>query len=110
VYGTGAAFRGDARPGDVFLVNPAGEYSLTQHWVLALDLTYSHAGSTAVVGANGTVPVRSTFGASDAFGVAPAVEYNFNASIGVIVGTRVIPAGHNTVASVTPVLAINYVR
>jgi hypothetical protein len=110
VYGTGSSFRGSASPGNVLLVNPAGEYSVTQHWVLALDLTYSHAGSTAVVGGNGSVPVRSSLGASDAFGVAPAVEYNFNSGIGVIVGSRIIPAGHNTVASVAPVLAINYVR
>ena len=42
--------------------------------------------------------------------LAPAVEYNFNAQVGVIVGARIVPAGRNTTASVTPAIAVNWVR
>ncbi len=47
---------------------------------------------------------------SDAFGLAPAIEYNFRPNLGVLLGTRVIAGGHNTSITVTPALAINYVH
>ena len=43
VYGTGPGFRGHARPGRVFLVDSAWEYSMTREWVLALDIAPSDA-------------------------------------------------------------------
>ena len=118
VYGTGAGFRGNARPGSSFFADAAWEYSLTQRWVLALDLTYSHARNTSVSGYNildsGSVPypssIRMNSGSSVAFGFAPAVEYNWSSSLGVLFGTRIVVAGHNTTGTVTPALAINYVH
>jgi hypothetical protein len=48
-------------------------------------------------------------GPSDAFGFVPAVEYSWTPGMGVIVGARLVPAGRNTTASLTPVAAINMV-
>jgi hypothetical protein len=48
-------------------------------------------------------------GSSEYFAVAPAVEYNFNGRVGVIVGARIFVAGRNTGSSITPVAAINLV-
>lgn len=115
VYGTGEGFRGYAKPGSSFFLDVAGEYSLTRHWVLALDATYRHSGNTSVTGSNivdslTTGGMRLDFGSSDAFGLAPAIEYNFNRSLGVLLGTRVIPAGRNTSATITPAIAINFVH
>jgi hypothetical protein len=42
--------------------------------------------------------------------VAPALEYNWNARIGVIVGSRIIGAGKNETATVAPVIAFSYFR
>jgi len=118
VYGTDTDFRGTARPGTSFYADLAFEYSLTQRWVLALDLTYSYDSNTRVNGvnvspsSNGLPYVQNvTFnsGASEAYGVAPAIEYNWTPNIGVLLGTRIIFGGHNTVGTVTPAVALNVV-
>ncbi|MBE1162719.1 transporter [Dyella acidiphila] len=117
VYGTGPAFRGNVKPGNGFFADLAFEYSLTQRWVLALDATYSHNDNTRVVGEDpldpGNLPyvqnVRINSGSSVAFGLAPAIEYNWSSAIGVLLGTRVTFGGHNAVNTVTPAIAINYV-
>jgi hypothetical protein len=49
-------------------------------------------------------------GWSDAIGFIPAVEYNWTPNLGVIVGVRRIMPGRNSAGSVTPVMAINFVR
>lgn len=118
VYGTDSNFRGTARPGTSFYADLAFEYSVTQRWVLALDLTYSYDSNTRVNGLNvlpsaGGLPYaqKVTFNssASEAYGVAPAIEYNWTSNIGVLLGTRIIFGGHNTSGTVTPAIALNYV-
>jgi hypothetical protein len=117
VYGTDDGFRGKVKRGNTFFADLAFEYSLTQRWVLATDFTYSHSGNTRLTGMDMVDPnnvpypqnVRSNSGSSTAYGVAPAIEYNWSPAIGVLLGTRVIFGGHNSTASVTPALALNYV-
>jgi hypothetical protein len=118
VYGTQTGFRGRAYPGSSTLLNAAFEYSVTRNWVLASDITYRHALNTHVAGYNVLDPtsmqippsIRLNSGSSDAFGLAPAIEYNWTSRVGVIAGVRVFPAGRNTSASVTPAVAINIVH
>ena len=109
VYGTDTGFLGHAQPGNQFSVNAAFEYSLTRNWVLALDLIYNHGNATNTRGFEAARTVAIDSGSSDAFGFAPAVEYNLSANLGVLAGLRIFPASHNTSSSVTPALAINYV-
>lgn len=114
-YGTGPHFHGRATPGDAFYLGTSFEYSLTRRWVLALDLTWSRSDATHLVGYDDPLglpaaPVRASSGRSEAFGFAPAVEYNFSANVGVLLGVRVIPGGHNVTRSVSPAIAINYVH
>jgi hypothetical protein len=117
VYGTDAGFRGTAKPGDSFSADLAFEYSLTQRWVLAMDMTYSYNSNTRVNGvdvssSSGLPYVQNVAihsGTSEAYGVAPAIEYNWSPRIGVLLGTRIIFGGHNTVGTVTPAIAVNYV-
>jgi hypothetical protein len=112
VFGTAAGFRGNAAPGRSFLMDAAGEYSVTQHWVLALDVTCRHTGNTRTTGMNVPDPASVVInsGTSDAVGFAPAVEYNLGPRVGVLVGARVIAIGHNTPVTVTPAVAINIVH
>ncbi len=111
VYGTGPGFRGRANPGTSFFADAAGEYSLTKRWVLALDVTRGHDGNTRVTGSDAQTPnVLLNSGSRDAFGFAPAVEYSWKPTLGVLLGARVIVAGHGTAATFTPALAINFVR
>jgi hypothetical protein len=116
VYGTEAGFRGHGRPGATFSSDLAFEYSVTQHWVAALDLLYTHNRSTRVTGydltaggASGPV-IRTDSGSSSAYGLAPAVEYNVSSSLGVLLGARVIRGLHNATNTLTPALAVNYVH
>lgn len=116
VYGTTAGFRGSAKPGSSFLADSSWEYSLTRKWVLAIDLTYRHNWNTRVSGydadsasgQNSGVLLNS--GSSEVFAFAPAVEYSWKPTLGVLLGTRVIPPSHNTNATVTPAVAINFVH
>ncbi len=115
VYGTGAGFSGHAKPGSSFFVDAAWEYSVTRSWVLALDATYRNTRNTRVTGydsesGHGMTPVVMDSGVSDAYGLAPAIEYSWKPNIGVLVGVRLIPAGRNTNETITPAVAINFVR
>jgi len=118
VYGTGADFRGHAEPGRSSLADASWEYSVTRRWVLALDATYRYTANTRVIGNNisgssggqNSNGVLLNLGSSETTGFAPAVEYSWKSTIGVIVGTRVIPGGHNAAMTITPVAAINIVH
>ncbi len=117
VYGTPPGFSGRAFPGDSFTADAAAEYSVTRNWVLALDVVYQHADDTLVRGALPPPPGASTgttlvahSGSSYALQLAPAIEYNWNSRIGVLLGVRVVAAGRNATASVTPAIAVNMVH
>jgi hypothetical protein len=105
VYGTEEGFRGRARPGNVTVVNAAGEYSLTRNWVLAMDVVYEHDGSTHVYGPG----FDANSGTAHTWSLAPAIEYNFNSRVGVIAGAKLTVAGRNATAVVIPVAAVNIV-
>jgi hypothetical protein len=113
VYGTSQGFQGHAKPGASTFLDAAWEYSLTRNWVLALDATYRHTNNTRITGqepAQSPPNIQLNSGASDAVGFAPALEYNWKPTIGVLLGTRIIALGHNTPTTITPALAINYVH
>jgi hypothetical protein len=96
---------------DVIAAHSNGFGSLT--YVL-----YGLADHTRVTGYNILDPnsvrnppsIRLDSGSSDGFGFAPAIEYSWKPNLGVLLGARVIPPSHNTTASITPVVAINFVH
>ena len=111
VYGTPFGFRGRAYPGDGYTLDAAGEYSVTRNWVLALDVVYQYNTNTHLSGTlppPGATPGADS-GSSDSLGFAPAIEYNWSARAGVLLGVRIIGIGRNTTASVTPAIAVNLV-
>jgi hypothetical protein len=113
VYNTPTGFQGHAKPGASTYVDAAWEYSLTRNWVLALDATYRHTNNTRITGsdlAQSPPNIQLNSGSSDAIGFAPALEYNWKPTIGVLVGTRIIALGHNTPTTITPAIALNYVH
>jgi hypothetical protein len=109
VYGTSEGFRGHAKPGRSFVIDSAWEYSMTRHWVLALDVVYQHDSRATLSGALGTGRVQSDLGSGEVFTLAPAVELNWSSRMGVIVGSVLNVAGRNASANVTPVMAVNMV-
>ncbi|MEP7066451.1 MAG: transporter [Gemmatimonadota bacterium] len=118
VYGTPDGFRGTAKPGAVFASGIAAEYSLTQRWVLAFDAQFNHYWNTRVSGFDSNDPVSVAnapsillnSGSHHSFAFAPALEYSWTPNIGVLLGTRFIPAGKGTISSITPAIAINFVH
>jgi hypothetical protein len=116
VYGTSGGFGGRARPGPSFVGDLAFEYSVTRSWVLATDVDWEHDGNTRVEG--GDPPTLTSalppylvrnLGSDDLLYLAPAIEYNWSARMGVIAGARIAAMGRNVTATVTPVAAINMV-
>ncbi len=106
VYGTKANFHGYAKPGNTFTLDEAQEYSITRNWVFALDLVYRRTGSTLVAGTSRTTNSEPV----DTYMFAPALEYNWNANVGVLLGMRVVPAGINAPETLTPAVAIDIVH
>jgi hypothetical protein len=117
VYGTPAGFRGRANPGNSITVDSGWEYSVTRHWVLALDVLYEYGDGSL---ASGTYPVqdagetvnngfRTRSGISKSLGVAPAAEYNLSGNVGLIVGVLRTVAGRNAGAVTMPAVGINVV-
>lgn len=109
VYGTSPGFSGHARPGSKTTLIGAVEYSLTNEWVLALDVERDHFGATRISGRDldGGPPAARTIESGSDLGFAPAVEYNWDERSGVLVGVWIVPKGRNTQASVTPAVAIS---
>lgn len=118
VYGTGDGFRGTAKPGAVFASGIAAEYSLTRSWVLAFDAQFNHYWNTSVSGVNSFDPsstpdspsILFNSGSRHSFAFAPAIEYSWKPTIGVLFGTRFILGNEHTTSSVTPAIAVNIVH
>jgi len=117
VYGTNDGFRGSARPGNSFTATSAWEYSATRNWVLAIDVAYQRDSTTSVrgveprIGSDFPRPMAVAFnsGVRETLSLSPAIEYNWNGRMGIIVGTVFTAAGRNAAATLIPVTAINMV-
>lgn len=101
--------RGTVYPGNIFTAIQGFEYTLNLNWVLACDIQYQHFNRTRFSGHSpkGTKPKAPS---SEQFSIAPALEYNFNANVGIIAGPWFTVAGRNsnlTFDFISWVLAIN---
>ncbi|HEV7960413.1 MAG TPA: hypothetical protein VGP01_05240 [Rhizomicrobium sp.] len=114
VYGTGSGFQGHADPGTSIYGDLAFEYSITRKWVAAMDFWLEQDNPTRVAGYNAgggsLIPFSQSSGLGRELYLAPALEYNWSSSMGVIVGARIFAAGRSETALVTPVIAFNYVH
>ena len=90
--------------GNHFNVSLAGEFALTQKIVPALDITYTHSDHNSFYGVGAVVNAPS----SELITVAPALEYNFSANLGMIAGAWFTVAGRNTADFTSYVVALNY--
>lgn len=111
-FGGGFGTKGKIRPGDLFTGLLAFEYSLTKRTALAIDIlqlnhlksTFSgrrgvdEMGNPAMVGR----PYLSQFS------LAPAIEYSFSKSFGVIGGVWFTVTGRNSTDFISGVVATNY--
>lgn len=86
--------RGTVYPGNILVIQEGFEYSFNLNWSIALDLMYQHNNRNRFSGHSppGTKPVLPS---AEQFSIAPAIEYNFNANIGIIFGPWFTVAGRN---------------
>jgi hypothetical protein len=108
VYGTNAGFHGQVAPGFSSTVGLGAGYGLDQRWVLALDLVQNYAAGFHLSGTDAADHVLNTNAVRSArFALAPAVEYNWSDSVGIIVGVEFSAAGRNTSSYVAPQIALS---
>lgn len=111
-YGGGFGTCGKVHPGKSFITLFGLEYSLTQQWALAFDADYTHFDKNHFSGTPGTItkgglPASVVAPSTEQFSLAPAIEYNFNANVGLIVGPWFTIAGRNSAQFVSWVAAVN---
>ena len=114
-YGGGYDTNGKVHPGQTFSADFGYEFSFTQNWALALDIVYNYSLKTTFDGYPGRVsqdvqaPLASVGGPyNDQLSVAPAVEYNWNENLGVIVGAWFTLWGRNSTAFASGVFSVTY--
>lgn len=111
-YGGGFNTYGTVRPGNLFSADLAFEFALTRNWVPAIDFLYNirdnaHFSGRPGISLNGSIP-KVGISSGDQFSIAPGLEYNFNAHLGVIGGIWWSIRGRNTPDFISGVFAINY--
>jgi hypothetical protein len=107
-YGTSQGFQGRVLPGNSAVVGIGAGYAFTQRWVAAIDIVENYADGFKLNGTNsdgGLVASRSPY--STSLGLAPAIEYNWSGTMGVIAGVEFSAGGHNTPAYVAPQIALS---
>jgi len=87
--------RGRVYPGYVLQFQQGIEYSITHNWAFALDIVYKHCNRTRF---KGHTPPGSVVGyrSAELLSLAPAIEYNFNANVGIIFGPWFSVIGRNS--------------
>lgn len=105
VYGGAPGTEGKVTGGNKFQAICSFELLLNKNWGLAIDNIYLHANATHFSGKT-NAPVGGP--SSEQFSFAPAIEYNFNANVGVIAGCWFTAWGRNSVIFRSGVANIYY--
>lgn len=103
-YGGDPTTNGKVFPGETITALAGFEYSLTRNWALALDLQATYDRKNTFKGKT-IAPVGGVNNWS--YGIAPAVEYNFNADLGLITGAWFSVTGKNSPRFVSAMVALN---
>ena len=105
-FGGDPTTNGRVLPGAVFIFLGGAEYSVTRNFALACDFANVWSLKTNFKGTT-TVPVGSDY-SSYQLSFAPALEWNFNANIGIIGGVWFTAIGVNSASFVNGVIALNW--
>jgi hypothetical protein len=109
-YGTGNGFHGRGSPGMSGQAGFSLEYGLNHSWVLVMDLARDWANGSHIWGTDTTGKhVDRIASSSGDWQIAPAVEYNWSPRFGVIFGSAIYYAGHNTGVKISPQFAVNMI-
>ncbi|MCH9631593.1 MAG: hypothetical protein S4CHLAM37_16170 [Chlamydiia bacterium] len=110
-YGGGFGTDGIVKPGGKFATILSGEYTLTQSFTLALDVQYicdSKRTFKGIPGIKRDGTIADLNGpAKTQLSLAPAIEYNFNKSVGLVAGVWFSVTGSNSKDFISGVFALN---
>jgi hypothetical protein len=106
-YGGDETTKGRVFPGPIFPLFFGFEYSLTQNWVLALDIANEYSFPVRFKGkTKRSVGIGPTYSLS----FAPAIEYNFSQNVGLIAGIWVAAYQHNLPYYINYVASLTWYR
>lgn len=109
-YGGGHHTHGTVYPGQQLQFLFGFEISLSQRWAIAGDIDYLHVSKTRFKGHKGkTKGVTNKIGlpSSEQLSIAPGIEYNWSAYVGIIAGAWFSVAGRNQLEFATAIVAVN---
>ena len=111
VYGTDRGFQGHIARGSVLGLSVGAEYSFNSRWVGVMEFAASRESGQRLTGfapgADGQVRrIDERRPASRNLTLAPAVEYHFSPSLGLIAGVEVTVAGRNSGRIISPQVAL----
>lgn len=112
-YGGERGTKGRVFPGSQYSYFLGFEFSLSRNWAFAFDAAGQYITKTRFSGKEGDNPLPgSVLGLNIPpqwqFSFAPAIEYNFNQSLGIIAGPWFTVAGRNSFRFISGVIALNY--
>lgn len=111
-YGGGYGTDGTVYPGKVLNIDVAFEYTLTQNWVFALDMVgnwttrFRFKGNPGTTATGEVAPIKTISAVQ--YSLAPAIEYNWSADIGLIAGSWFTVGGRNSPKFASFAMAFNY--
>ncbi len=105
-YGGTKNTKGTVNLGNNFTADFGYEYSFTQRWVLACDVVYTYTAKRSFSGRTGGAILRGPF--NDQLSLAPALEYNPNANLGLLLGTWFTVWGRNSPDFISGVASFTY--
>lgn len=111
-YGGGYGTDGTVYPAQSLNLDFAFEYTFTQNWVFAMDMVGNWSTRPRFKGKRGTTatgavaPIKTV--SSVQYSLAPAIEYNWSASIGLIAGSWFTVGGRNSLQFASFAAAFNY--
>lgn len=110
-YGGGYGTAGKVRIGTQYFNLIGIEYSFNRRWAFACDIQYLHTNKVSFSGTKGNYkdgsPAINKLPSSEQLSFAPAMEYNWNANVGIIVGCWFTAIGRNSINFRSGVAAFN---
>jgi len=111
-YGGADDTDGRVMPGNILQLIASFEFTLSQNWVFAIDNVYTHQDVSQFCGNPGTAsdgtPAIVGLPSSEQISFAPAIEYNFSATLGIIAGCWFTAAGRNSARFASGVIECIY--
>lgn len=112
VYGGGYGTSGRVYPGDTTQIIYSFEFTFDKHWAFAMDNVYTHVNKTPFKGRGGYTDEGTlasvSFPSSEQFSLAPAIEYNLNATYSAIGGVYFSVLGRNALKFLSGVVAFEF--